>query len=401
MPRTTLKIAAALSLAVGGVAFAQEAQPGLPALPPQENQLDRPAEEVFIGADRPEQQNGEAGKLAEVATFVSPDTLAVSRLDLQRLDVQAASQWLQELARSVETDPQRQQRAIAQIETQFGIAQWWIQSMREAGAQTVYSVISMQEGRPPASAVIVPIGEGNNAEKIRALLTIRRTFMPLETEIIRDAVVLAPQEVLATFRQPQAGEPEGLNTALESVSGSAVQLAFTPSPEMKQWARDMARQGQDALPADVQPGEIQALPERVEWAALGIDSPPEQSMKFIMNAVDEQAAGQIRDTLVKLLDSARQNPRIAAQVEDIQRLTEALKPEVDGQKVIIALDKQELDQIVREDLAQALRRARAEQMPAEAELEEVPAEHLEQENRILLPREDDDRIMEEDQFQQD
>lgn len=393
MPRNSLKVAIALSLAVGGIAYAQnnvqpaQPQPVQPGLPAQENQLDRPGEQIFI-ADR-DNDRDEQQKLANIATFVGQDTVAVTRLHLDRIDVQATGEWMKELARSVEVDPQRQQAVLAQLAAQFGVAQWWVDSMKEAGATTIYSVINTREGEQPVSALIVPVDNGDNAQKIRQLLTPKEGAqqqaqmqqMRLETAIIRDTVVLAPQAVINTFQQPQQGDPQAINTALKSVEGSAIQVAFTPTPRMRQWIETLAKQGRDALPQGVQAEQLQQIPQRVEWAAIGIDSPPDQSMKIILNANDEQAAEQVRNTIVQVLNAARENRQVAANVQDIQRIITALTPEVDGEQVVISLDKDDLNQIVRQDLAQAMRRARGDQ-PVRAV--EIPADAERDQNDVQL-----------------
>ena len=424
MPRNSLKLACTLSLAIGGGLVFAQAQPDMPTQPPmeenqldrpegaqpdlptQENQLegqlDRPDEEIFI-AEGAEGREADKQQIERIATFVGEDTIAISKLDLSKIDVKAAEEWFKDLARTIEGDPQRQQAVVKQFTDQFGVAQSWVDNMKKAGAKNVYCAISMPQAGQPVSAVIVPVGEGANVQEIQKLIMPPAAQqrpaaqVKLETAVIRDAVVMAPQDAIQALREPKKTDPASLSKAMESVSGSAIQMAFTPTDRTRQWAQQMTQQAQQALPQDVKAEELRTIPERLEWTAIGIDSPPNQSLKIIASATNEDAAKQISQTLERVLKAARENKDIAANVQNIERITQALTPKVEGERLTVTLEKEQFNQLFKQDLAQALRQARGEQ-PVRAT--DIPADKNAQEkqdrNQIQDEQMDDEQVQEDE-----
>src|SRR5205085_6877323 len=98
---------------------------------------------------------GTAADTAEpdIAKFIDDKTVAVVRFDLDRIDVKAIQEWVQQGLGKAQLPPELLQMASKELPAQFDKAQKWLDSIKKAGGHKVYVVLTLTDlidnERPP------------------------------------------------------------------------------------------------------------------------------------------------------------------------------------------------------------------------------------------------------------
>ena len=402
MNRMTRQLFAAVigTASAGAVALALQQQ--------DVRQTERQSKPTAVGAGSEVRSTSTTAQ--QVAPFVGENTFLVCHVDLEKVELKETHAWLRDTLAAIRTDPkgkQEQAGAIPQLQQlnqSLDLARQWVADMRQAGVQHVFTVTdppqrrqpeqAQQKGEQPpaniptpAGAVIVPIDKGDDVQAIQKLLMPKpddnQLQLPQEikTATIGNAIVLAPPQLIERFQkgQPGAGQPGAgqkggdvklrqIQAAFEATQQSAAQVIFIPTEQMKQFVGMLTQQ----LPQGVAQGDLPAMPEKVQWLAVAVDSPPKASVNVTIQADDAQAAQQISKSIEKLLADLRQNKAVQAEVTDVKTLTQALEPEVVGDRVVVGLEHQQLTQLLRQDIgraasgAQGERTIKATEVPSDA-----------------------------------
>ncbi|MGE5607986.1 MAG: hypothetical protein ACM359_01920 [Bacillota bacterium] len=359
-------LAFAFAMAVGGVTLGQ------PPPPVQQGPTTQPATQPTT------QPTGQgAQSVQQIATFISDDAVAVARLDLPRVNPKAVEDWLNGFIEAAEPDPQVRQLQMDKLHNQTQAVQNWTSKMRQAGVEAVYAILNRQTqpvqagpGEPQeilAAMIVVPLKPGENPQTIQDLLLPKNQGQQGDagqrpaTAVIRDAVVLAPKNWLDRLQQPAQRDVQGVQQAMTSVEGSAIQLTFLPSAKMREVAAAMADQSGGNLPQGVTPQDLKVISQDMQWMAIGLDTPPQQALRGVVQASNPQSAQEMLATIHKLLDAAKQNKTFATRVPNPERVLKMLTPTAVGDRLTVTLDSQQMDQLFKQDIATALRNIRSEQ----------------------------------------
>ncbi|HEX2972644.1 MAG TPA: hypothetical protein VHP11_09945 [Tepidisphaeraceae bacterium] len=326
------------------------------------------------------QPAGNATPMERIATFITEDSVSVIKLDLPKADLKAAEDWLKGFIEAAEPDPQLRQTQINSLHQQAQAVQTWAGNMRQAGVTDVYAIFNRQ-ARPAqgeqagqgqqeevlAATIVIPLKPGDQAQQIQDLLlpknqpNVEAPGQQPGTAVIREAVVLAPQATLDRLQQPGKGDFQTLQRAMASVEGSAIELALMPSDKMKQAAGGLVEQVGANLPQGVTQDDLKTLWQDPQWAAVGLDTPPRQALKVVVQASNPQAAQSMSATVDKLLNAAKQNKEWAGRMPNLEQAMNLLKPTAVGDRLTMTLNPQQMDQLFKESVAAAVRNARSEQ----------------------------------------
>jgi len=320
--------------------------------------------------------------LQKIGSFINEQTTCVGHLNLAQLELQASKDWLKNVMQAVKTDPkgQDQQPGMMQMfNEQLQNADAWVKEMRQAGANDVFIIMGQAKGgNVPPAVVVVPIKDKSKAEQIQKLMMPKMDManvpenMRPQTAMLHDAVVLAPQESMAAFKDAKPGDVKLLDEALSSVSDSALHFAFKPTPEMGRTLANIKSMVSEKARAEMEKGDVKALPENLKWIALGMQTPPQMNVKMIFKANDEQSAKQIAADITTVLQDAKQNKELRAQVTNLDQFVQTITPKVNGDQAVISLNNQQIESLVQTGKQEGQAQPAAGQQKGESQQQSQP-----------------------------
>ena len=334
-----------------------------------------PAQQQEQPPAQQQQQQQQQGQPADVETrhlapFTGSDTIAVGHVDLSKVDLKSAEQWVLGVVRAAQM-PAGEQRAIAsRISGGVGVAQPWIAELKKAGADRMYVVVNQitnpqpgQAGQAGASqqssslAVIVPVDPADDAQAIAKMLQPSDdqqvpVYEKARTEVMHDAVVLANEQALKRLRDGIAGEAAPLIDALRSVGGASTQIAYRPTGRLEQVLHMFSSAMPEAVREPV--GQLQ-IEQNVEWAALGLDLPRTQAAKLVIDAKSAEAAQRLLAQVNGILDALQQQKQAAGAGSEPQLASnvQLLKPTVEGDRLHVTLSNEQVERLMQQGLAAA------------------------------------------------
>jgi len=165
-----LLAAAALAIILASAVFGQEKSLPRPVSPPvpipgatpaDRNDKGSPPATPLVPASGPE----------AAAAFVDRQTLAVARVDLNAIDLDALRNWVLQATDSLRDNNKEIARARGDVAQELAEAFKWIEDLRSAGAKELYASLSFRElsnDRPPA--LIIPLAAGTDPKSLEAML---------------------------------------------------------------------------------------------------------------------------------------------------------------------------------------------------------------------------------------
>ena len=314
--------------------------------------------------------------------FVDEQTAAVVRFDLDRIDVNAAAKWLTETAGGAEG------KAAAGVGGAQQVADAALQDLKKAGAKQVFLIVSLADapfrGAAPGFFVVpLPKDNGGDARAIGNVLTTGRAAgakgdanagagagagADWKAETIDDAVVAGTSATLKRLRaaQPVArddlekvlageGKGAGAGTEAERARGPAIVAAIAPTDDMRKVVEEML----PTLPAEIGGGTANTITRGARWARLAVSLPPDGSLRLVVQSQDAAAAKAMADLLARVVKFMSSQPELrrAASADAMDRLAAAARPQVEQDRVVVAIDSKGLNDVV-PPLAAAMRTAR-------------------------------------------
>ena len=279
-----------------------------------------------------------------VAPLLGGEVAAVAHVDLAKVDVPT---FVRRIAGKL-TDEEDVKGAIA-------AADGWVESLKKAGAKDIFLLLDPADvpGHPVA---VVPLAGGADAKAIAQLLTGVPVRWPA-SETIRGAVVAGSPAALARVRDAGHSPRPELAAALAAGEGAAVQLVILPSTTQRRAVEESVA----TLPAQLGGGPITTLTQGLRWASLEMAFEPRQTLRVTLQARDADAAQALRRLarggLDHLAGEGRRDPGLAPLAAAIGRL----KPEVNGDRVILGADPEKTAELLIMPIRQAREAARRSQ----------------------------------------
>jgi hypothetical protein len=170
-------------------------------------------------------------------------------------------------------------------------------------------------------------------------------------------LVAGPEKtVAAVLERPAKAVPE-LAKAFAAVAGASGQIVILPPRPFLRAQEELAPN----LPKELGGGPITVLTRGFQWAAVGIDIAAKMEMKAVVQAKDADAAEALQKLSQQAINSlvvtgTREAPPLAP-------LFPLLKPKVEGDRLVLALDDKSIQSVVTPTISQT-RLAAARQVSA-------------------------------------
>ncbi len=303
-----------------------------------------------------------AARAREIAPFIDAQTVAVAHVDVSRVDVEAA---FARLVRIADLSKSPDAREIARVKT---LAAEWASQFLAAGGRDIYVVVSLADIPPVPFLVVVPLRDGADERAIRALLYSGRADGPTErapepgrrgrpnTEVavVGNAVVGVSSVILDRVRKMTPDPRPELADAFAAAGDTAAQLLILPTADNRRVIEELLPE----LPKEIGGGASTIVTQGLMWAAIGIDAPPNTSIRLTIqsrNADAAEAMGRWLQVFLKTLVNTRE---VSKALPGFDQVTGALTPTVTGDRLTLILDREKIDRLLDGVVASAIRRER-------------------------------------------
>jgi hypothetical protein len=297
-----------------------------------------------------------------LAPFVSGQTDAVIYVDLTAVDVDALQALEQKVIAQLPPDQAaKMQQQQAQTDKQMAQTRQWLDGFKKAGGKDAYVVVQLSglfQGKP--GALLVPLQPGVDSTALAAYLNPAAAAPPNpnmppspmqpKTEVIGQMLVFAPGPMIEDFKtgaatpQPRPDLAEGLAAAGDAPFRIVAIPASLKRSPMLGMLGAMGRGGQPGAP----PAGPMAEPEwnNVTWVAVSGSLPPKESGSFTCQCKDADSANAMADMINKKIQERKNDPQAQQMGADADKLAAALKPTVNGTRVVINLDQDTVDNVM-------------------------------------------------------
>lgn len=260
-----------------------------------------------------------------LAPFVEEETAIVVRVDLCRIAVQPTIDLLCQVLLD------------APIDFRNGVVAKRLGEILSAGVSEFYAVTSSPGTRTPSRMYyLIPLPTSSDEKAVRTALHIPNGL----GQVIEGVLLIhLPRPSSRGEEQPRAFQPADrpeLTAAFEAAGDTAVQVVLIPPAD----ARRVIEEFMPQLPESLGNGPSTVLTHGLLWAAVGVDSPPQGSLRLVIQSTDAQAAESLRLKLADLLRLAGERKGICEQRPKFDEAAALLAPTVEGDQLVLTLDQQ-------------------------------------------------------------
>ena len=285
---------------------------------------------AVFGVLAPAAPGQDLGRL--LAPCVGDQTLAVVRIDLASVDVDAVFDWV------IQTAPRRMDARQVREVTGRWRAAWKQRTARftAAGGQTLYVAWGLDGpllAVPVTNRLKEPAMKDWLKETWRALYSGRATGLRKE-----GLLVVGTQEMIGRWQSQARAE---LAQATASAGGARVEVFLIPSVDSRRVLEAM-------LPVVIDQG-VEAkghpLTEGLQWATIRLELPPAASFGLHVESADAASASALGGFLSASLGLVGRIPALKQACPNLERAVGVLTPEAKGRGLELALDTRQCSRL--------------------------------------------------------
>jgi hypothetical protein len=284
-----------------------------------------------------------------VTPFLTSQTSAVIHADMTAIDIDAVSAWQKKIIAALPPDPNRA-RQQQQSEKSLATAKQWISDFKTNGGKDLYVVAQISGffiGQP--GEVVVPLTADTKVDGLQAIFappqpeadpnnpTPPGPPMPA-TQVIGDALVYSTSNMITALATAKPEPRPDLIEALSIGGNAPIRIVFSPSAIKNMPIFRMRGAGA---------GPFQDPQwDNVIWASISLTPPPTESGFAVFHCKDGASANDLADLINLKLTKAKADPNAQKALGDqLDKMTDELKPAIQGLNVTIKLDQPTLDTI--------------------------------------------------------
>jgi hypothetical protein len=267
--------------------------------------------------------------LEAIAPYVDELTFLAGRVDATRVPIDDVIRRIEQLTGQQAGDQPTELRRV-------------YREFLRLGGKEFFVLLNIGDG-PREMLGIVPLSDQADAD---ALVDLLRDKAPLRVQRRQKAILVGTAKAVESALERKPKQTPALAKAFAAVEGAATQWVVLPPRSFLRAQEELVPE----LPKELGGGPISVITKGFQWAAVGADISPKLQVKAIAQATDEAAAAK----LLKLIEAAIGH--LAAQAErDVPMLVKVLptlKPKVEGDRLVVALDEQALERVLQPTLTQ-------------------------------------------------
>jgi Protein of unknown function (DUF1559) len=259
-----------------------------------------------------------------IAPFVDELTFAVIHVDVPR--VKTEELWRRFKQITGVNAPAGEKSFLVELPDKFA----------RAGGKDLFLLFNLADGEMQP-LVVAPVGAG--ADK-QALLDLFKQAPDGQVAEKAGAILLGTAKSLEAAQSRTAKAVPELAKAFAQVESMTAQVILLPPRPFLRAQEELTPD----LPRELGGGPITTVTRGFQWAALGVDITPKLKLKAVAQALDAKAA----DDLNKLVGHALNGLTIRAdrELNPFIQFFPTLKPKVEGDRLVLALDDEAIDKVL-------------------------------------------------------
>jgi prepilin-type processing-associated H-X9-DG protein len=274
-------------------------------------------------------QSQDIGRL--LAPCVGEQTLAVARIDMARVDIDALSQMAIETAAGAMNTEQ-----IGQVKEIVGhVAETWkprVAQFKSAGGETLFIILSTED-----MLLAVPTAARLDEAAMKNWFNTAWNGTPTSTVRKDGLLVAAPEWTIKRWQDRTPAPRPELSQAAGKATQAVVTVYVIPSA-------DSRRVLEAVLPPTLGEGvqiKDNALVKGFQWATVNLGLPPAPSLRLYVESADAASAGALRDFLATTLTLVGRIPILKQAYPDLEAPVAMLTPKVESGSLQLTLDEQQ------------------------------------------------------------
>ncbi len=266
-----------------------------------------------------------AERTRALAGLIEEETIALAHIDFTRMDPDGLAKTLLALVPARKDELATLEKGMKAFQAAF----------TKAGGTELVASFSSEE-LPWISFVWVPLTDRSDVPALTRLL---KAHLPQNTLVEKrgSALVAGPREVLTRLAKEKPSARAELPAAIAAAGDTTIQLLLLPTA-------DQRRVIDEVLALPVKSDLTRALTRSLRWAALGIDVGPKPRAALTLQSTDATAARKLTeligvgiDSLGKVKFLGEDTPLKELLPREFETVAQALKPRVDGSRVMLQL----------------------------------------------------------------
>ncbi len=300
-----------------------------------------------------------------IAPFIDPLTVLVVRIDMTKIDADAAIKQIEDWQNIAIKDPKELRESVADMKRELQLPKQLLRDFRQAGGKDFYVLCSLANV-PMANPffVVAPLEPGANAEALTA--AVQQIYRPdkspasqqsasaswhsvptaqISGAIVADAdgMTIKRLKVLEPAAQPQ------LQAAFEALPGAGLQVAVIASPDMRAVLAAMLPLNDEDPQHERIREMFQTVIRGAQWGAAGVDLPPQTRLRLAVQTGDPSEARQVLAAIKALcnLGIEEATAQDEGRKQTLRTLAQALLPaEPQGDKLVQAIANDQISKIL-------------------------------------------------------
>lgn len=276
-----------------------------------------------------------AGPAETIAPFIDEQTLAVVRVDFSKIELDPLFNEAGELVPEVKP-------YLAPAKAAAG---GMLAMIRQAGGREVYYVVTIAGSLADADMIFV-VAPLDGKDDVKTLTTLLKQQNPrgfTAIERIGNCLVAGSDSTVARLKTLKPDNRPELKAAFDAGGDAAATLLLLPPHYFRRIIVEMM----PTLPDEFGGGSSQGFSDGFSWATIAVDAPPKTALRATIKSRDAESAQSLLDTwrriyplLLRGKDGQKGLLGISLEMSsDMEKLIELLMPKVEGDRLVLALNK--------------------------------------------------------------
>jgi hypothetical protein len=275
-----------------------------------------------------------AARAKAIAPLLDARVLLVAHVDLSRV----GPEQVREVVGKLGVPP-------GELDAPLGGAEEKRAALLAAGCKDFYAVMSLTHVIP---FVACPL-EGYGAEAMLVQVV-------GGGEVVGDIFVVGPQPVQEGLRNMRPAPCPELAKAFEAAGDTAAQAVLFLTPDSRRVIEETA----PPVPVDGESVPIGGLVQRMRWAVVSVNPPPEASVELVVQSQDAAGAQALAADLNRIRAAAAASKTLLRDVPALRDVLEQVEAVAEEDRVAVTLDGTALDMLLSEVVGPSLRRTQPE-----------------------------------------
>lgn len=271
--------------------------------------------EMYVFADA-----GKQPPARTITPFVDEQTFVIVRIDVSQVKLDALQARL---------------AGVLPAKEQWAPVQRWLDALARAGSKEAYAGVSLSDPLGHAFAVI-PLGKDVDQTALQPVLAMLPK--PVTHRVHKEFLLIGTPPVLNRLCAGDQRPGADLEPAFTAVKDAALQGVVLLPPLLRRSAREIMPR----LPAELGSESTEVIDKGFRWGAVGIDLPPRESLRIVIQAENADAAQALAALIKRGLSLLAKNPDIVANLPGAAQVLPSLVPKTEGDRISATMPQSEL-----------------------------------------------------------